>query len=111
MPEKEVAKVFTCTGNKDLPEDATKVSLDSCVTVGGTHAFRNCEHLKEIKLNQGLLKLGGEAFWSCTPLQNITLPPSASKCSSDYDNYVDHGIYDEANCDKEDDYSYSDVDS
>lgn len=45
----------------------------------GKSAFRNCNHLTEIVLPEGLEVIGDTAFYGCTQLKQISLPKSVSQ--------------------------------
>ena len=72
--------VFVYTGPglfhpKDVPNDVVvRVQFDASVVEVSNYAFCNCKKLREVVLNDGLRKIGGSAFISCTSLQHITLP-------------------------------------
>ncbi|AKJ52510.1 leucine-rich repeat protein [Metamycoplasma hominis] len=58
-----------------LDKEATKVTIPDSVKEIGKGAFSNCENLEEVSLNEGLEKIGDEAF-SSTKIESITIPGS-----------------------------------
>ncbi|WP_369016598.1 leucine-rich repeat domain-containing protein, partial [Metamycoplasma hominis] len=58
-----------------LDKKVTKVTIPDSVKEIGKGAFSNCENLEEVSLNEGLEKIGDEAF-SSTKIESITIPGS-----------------------------------
>ncbi|KAL7535781.1 hypothetical protein ACHAXR_006723, partial [Thalassiosira sp. AJA248-18] len=69
----EVVIQYSGTGTV-VPKDVTKVVFDSTVTEIEEGAFRGCEQLKEVVLNEGLRKIRSMAFGYCSSLESIRLP-------------------------------------
>ncbi|QKX39421.1 leucine-rich repeat domain-containing protein [Metamycoplasma hominis] len=61
-----------------LDKKATKVTIPSSVKEIGEGAFSGCENLKEVTLNEGLEKIGAEAFYK-TNIESITIPSSVKE--------------------------------
>ena len=63
--------MFRETGikNIDIPGSVTQI---------GTYAFANCQSLKKATINEGVKKIGKDAF-SCTALEEITIPSTVTK--------------------------------
>ncbi|QKX38297.1 leucine-rich repeat protein [Metamycoplasma hominis] len=58
-----------------LDKKVTKVTIPDSVKEIGKGAFSNCKNLNEVSLNEGLEKIGDEAF-SSTKIESITIPGS-----------------------------------
>jgi len=58
----------------DIPKSVTCVRFDQNVDEVKEEAFKGCFKLKKVVLNEGLRKIGKNAFSYCTSLQSITLP-------------------------------------
>ncbi|MGC7153957.1 leucine-rich repeat protein [Metamycoplasma hominis] len=58
-----------------LDKKTTKVTIPSSIKEIGKGAFSGCRNLKEVILNEGLEKIGDEAF-SSTKIESITIPGS-----------------------------------
>ncbi|RBI46854.1 leucine-rich repeat domain-containing protein, partial [Metamycoplasma hominis] len=61
-----------------LDKKTTKVTIPSSVKEIGKGAFSDCKNLKEVILNEGLEKIGDEAF-SSTKIESITIPGSVKE--------------------------------
>ena len=48
----------------------------------GAGAFRDCNNLREVELNDGLRKIGSYAFCNCKSLSSITLPSTVTEIDS-----------------------------
>jgi hypothetical protein len=59
---------------KDVPKDVIIVRFHSSVTEVGDCMFDECRQLKEVILNEGLRKIGRNAFYGCKQLEHINLP-------------------------------------
>lgn len=46
-------------------------------------AFRNCEHLTSITLNEGLERINHDVFYNCTALKTVVIPNSVTLLGSD----------------------------
>jgi len=62
-----------------VPKNVTHVRFHSSTTVVGNDAFKQCDKLIEIVLNEGLQRIGIGAFDKCTALKSITLPSTVSE--------------------------------
>jgi hypothetical protein len=49
----------------------------------GDHAFEGCNNLREVTFNDGLQKIGEEAFLNCTSLESVTLPSTLVEIGGD----------------------------
>ncbi|WP_373939495.1 leucine-rich repeat domain-containing protein, partial [Metamycoplasma hominis] len=54
------------------------ISIPGSVKEIGKYAFSGCEYLKEVILNEGLEKIGAEAFYK-TNIKSITIPGSVKE--------------------------------
>ncbi|MCZ2781733.1 leucine-rich repeat domain-containing protein, partial [Metamycoplasma hominis] len=61
-----------------LDKKTTKVTIPSSIKEIGKDAFSGCANLKEVILNEGLEKIGDEAF-SSTKIESITIPGSVKE--------------------------------
>ncbi|WP_044420577.1 leucine-rich repeat domain-containing protein [Metamycoplasma hominis] len=61
-----------------LDKKTTKVTIPSLIKEIGKGAFSGCANLKEVILNEGLEKIGDEAF-SNTNIESITIPSSVKE--------------------------------
>ena len=67
--------VFEYTGEGCVvPKDVTIVRFHPCVVEVENLAFSDCKQLREVIFNDGLQKIGWNAFCGCTSLSSITLP-------------------------------------
>ena len=63
-----------------VPKNVTKLIFDSSVIEVPKNAFfKGREHLKEVVLNEGLVKIGPFAFYECTKLRIIKLPSTITE--------------------------------
>jgi len=70
---------FEYTGNDEsIPDkdNVTHARVHHSVVEIQDNAFNDCYKLKKVLLNEGLKKIGKNAFKGCTSLQSITLPSS-----------------------------------
>ncbi|QKX41078.1 leucine-rich repeat domain-containing protein [Metamycoplasma hominis] len=61
-----------------LDKKTTKVTIPSSVKEIGESAFSDCKNLEEVSLNEGLEKIGAEAF-SNTNIESIIIPDSVKE--------------------------------
>ncbi|RAW47480.1 hypothetical protein DQW92_01275, partial [Metamycoplasma hominis] len=54
------------------------ITIPSTVKEIGESAFSSCKNLKKVILNEGLEKIGDEAFYN-TNIESITIPASVKK--------------------------------
>ena len=67
--------VFVYTGNgQTVPKDVVSVRIHPSIVKIEYEAFRECEQLKEVVLNEGLQSISYKAFYHCESLQSITIP-------------------------------------
>jgi hypothetical protein len=59
-----------------VPKDVVSVRFHPSVIEVDDDAFRNCKQLREVILNDGLLRIGSQAFEHCSSLVSITFPSS-----------------------------------
>ena len=59
---------------RDVPKDVTIVRVQLSVTEVSNSMFAECEHLKEVILNDGLKKIGQSSFSYCSELEHINFP-------------------------------------
>lgn len=67
----------------------TYFEIPSSIRILNGMAFKNCEYLKEIKLNNGITTIGSNTFENCTSLETINIPNSVTEikeCTS-YSSY------------------------
>ena len=68
-----------------VPKDVTSVRFQPSVVEVEDWAFRNCKQLRvvmfnnEVVLNEGLQKIGLDAFHGCKSLESITLPSTVTE--------------------------------
>jgi len=62
------------TGQEEIPKDVVAVEFSSSVIAVPPGAFRGCHALKYLVLNEGLQRIGPDAFCDCTSLEVIKLP-------------------------------------
>ena len=74
-------------------------TLPSTVIEIGGYAFRDCNKLSEVALNEGLKKIGQFAFWYCASLSTVTLPSTVTEvdnaafcCCNNLTEVVVHGV-------------------
>jgi len=68
---------FEYTGKEereDVPKDVTIVRFHPSVTEVDDYMFMECEQLKKVVFNEGLKKIGRNAFYGCRQLEQINLP-------------------------------------
>jgi hypothetical protein len=57
-----------------------EIKIPEGVSKVGSHAFKNCESLTDIKWPNSLIELGEEAFCNCVNLEEISIPENVMKC-------------------------------
>jgi len=62
-----------------VPKDVVKVRVHPSIVEVEDFSFRHCKHLKEVVLNEGITKIGDQAFIGCTSLESITLPSTVTE--------------------------------
>lgn len=55
-------------------EDIEKIKIENGITKIGNEAFEKCEFLEEVKMPESVKEIGISAFWYCTELKEINLP-------------------------------------
>ena len=72
--------VFEYTGEGcSVPKDVTIVRFHPSVVEVEYNAFRDCKQLREVVFNEGLQKIGDDAFHCCTSLSSITFPSTVTE--------------------------------
>ena len=62
-----------------VPKKVTKLIFDASVIEVPKNAFSECEHLKEVILNEGLQKIGSGVFYLCGSLTIIKFPSTVTE--------------------------------
>jgi len=62
-----------------VPKDVVSVRVHPSIAEVEDFSFRHCKHLKEVVLNEGITKIGDQAFIGCTSLESITLPSTVTE--------------------------------
>ena len=74
---------FYTYGGGTLPmefkQELTRVRVGPQVTEIPDNAFRDCEKLIELQLNEGLEAIGERAFQGCKSLRSVTVPPTVTE--------------------------------
>ena len=71
---------FEYTGEGCLvPKHVTIVRFHPSVIEVYDNAFSDCKQLREVRLNEGLQKIGVFAFYNCISLSSITLPSTVTE--------------------------------
>jgi len=65
---------FEFTGDEYVPKNVTHVQFHPDVTEVYDYAFEDCLFLREVIFNEGLLKIGQNAFHQCVSLTSIMFP-------------------------------------
>ena len=75
--------VFEYTGKGCVvPKDVTSVRFHPSVVEVEYEAFRDCNKLRKVLFNDGLQKIGRQAFEKCTSLPKIKLPSTVTEIGS-----------------------------
>ena len=70
---------FEYTGSCQIvPKDVVNVRFHSSIIKVDDNAFRGCNSLIEVVLNEGLVEIGESAFADCKALESITLPSTVT---------------------------------
>lgn len=64
-------------------EQIIKLRVEASVTTLGKKAFYDCENLRSVYLQEGLLDIGDQAFFYCNGLLDITIPDSVTTVGMD----------------------------
>ena len=73
-------EIFEYTGKGcSVPKDITIVRFHPSVVEVEKEAFDRCGDLREVIFNEGLQKIGQQAFCYCTSLSSITLPSTVTE--------------------------------
>jgi len=80
---------FEYTGERYVPKDVTHVQFHPAVTQIEDYAFEDCTKLRQVILNEGLVKIGNNAFHECRVLSSIILPSSVVEIGT----YVFYNCY------------------
>ena len=59
--------------------DIESIAFSEGITIIRVGAFRNCEKLKEVKLNNKISTIDEMAFYGCSSLEEITIPESVTE--------------------------------
>ena len=74
--EVEEAQYWIYTGDAEVPDSVTHVRVSDDVTVPRARTFSRRERLVSVELNEGLVHVGGEAFYFCSSLEYVRFPSS-----------------------------------
>ena len=77
-------EVFEYMGNGHVPRDVVSVVFHTSVTDVAFReindkAFYNCSDLREVILNEGLVKIGYMSFMLCRSIQRVTFPSTVTE--------------------------------
>jgi len=72
-------KTFTYTGDGCVPKNVVVVQVHSSVVDIRKSEFERCRYLRVIVLNEGLKKIGTQAFTGCCSLQSISFPSTLTE--------------------------------
>ena len=73
-------EVFEYTGKGCVvPKDVTIIRFHPSVVEVEKRAFQDCKQLREVVFNDGLRKIGWQAFRSCQSLSSIALPSTVTE--------------------------------
>ena len=71
-----VDQFWIYTGEAEVPDSVTHVRVSDDVTVLRARTFSRRERLVSVELNEGLVHVGGEAFYFCSSLEYVRFPSS-----------------------------------
>ena len=74
-------KTYTYTGDGCVPKNVVVVHVHSSVVDIRESEFGQCRYLRAIVLNDGLKKIGTQAFTGCCSLQSISFPSTLTEVS------------------------------
>lgn len=78
--------LYSLANKVEIPDDTTRIKVDASVHELPDNAFNNRRNLIEVKLPDGLIKIGFNAFKNCSGLKHIEIPKSVkviSDCAFD----------------------------
>ena len=75
--------VYIYNGVGEVPEDVTRVRVDSSVTIIPAQAFEDHVELEEVELPEGLVTIENCAFYHCKSLKSINLPSTLEEISEE----------------------------
>ncbi|KAL7524645.1 hypothetical protein ACHAXR_001799 [Thalassiosira sp. AJA248-18] len=78
IKETSAGDYFEYTGRETVPRNVTKVVFHPSVTEIPNEAFHDCNQLKVVVLNEGLQKIGQDAFYNRRSLESIKFPSTLS---------------------------------
>ena len=67
---------FVYYGREITPNDVTLIKVHMSIKSIKAEAFKDRRQLTTVILNDGLEEIGEEAFYKCTSLQGIAVPPT-----------------------------------
>ena len=65
--------VFTYDGQNEVPKDITTILIGDNASEIKDGAFKDCKELESFVMNEGLLRIGKNAFENCQKLMNVRL--------------------------------------
>lgn len=71
--EEPTSTVFTYNGEDDVPKNITTVLIGEHAAEIKDGAFKDCTELSSFVMNEGLLRIGKNAFENCQKLTNVRL--------------------------------------
>jgi len=75
-------EVFVYTERAVVPHDVVRVRVHTSVTIILENAFYQRQKLEEVKICEGLLEIGEQAFMDCEALKKINIPSTVTKVHS-----------------------------
>jgi len=78
--------LYSLANKDEIPDDTTRIKVDASVHELPDNAFNNRRNLTEVKLPDGLIRIGFNAFKNCAGLKHIEIPKSVevvSDCAFD----------------------------
>lgn len=71
-----------CEGEIVIPSKVTYNNQQLSVMTIGKNAFKNCNALTSVTINNSVTEIGEGAFWECTSLTSIVLPATITRIGS-----------------------------
>jgi hypothetical protein len=76
--------IYRGEARDEIPRDVTHVRVDPSVEEIYDNAFEDCWSLVEVEFSEGLERIGSHAFYNCQNLKNINKLPSTLKEIGDH---------------------------